>query len=1188
MDNNTIISTMNEYMHDLTNYTCKWLEVMLPAVCDDWWDTCVLDNVSEMQKTMIEQDGITSLSQLDLAALLRVAYRSWWNLTHVYYLANQDKYKFHNMMHVRNRWAHIPSDMPDKSVILSDLEHIKELAIYTGADYAYQNKIRKFAECIETDTELVTVAPVKVEPLKPSVGEIGMYAKVHLVSDPDAVGIVLGIEPIGDNVKYTVWLVDHPVTLYKGQIALNEAPSEEVELTDRKKLLSNITAYQIKNPSQGKLYSLNAAKIDFVPYQFRPALKLIKSEHPRLLIADSVGVGKTIEAGIILKEMEARSQMDKVIIICPKPLITERKWELEMKRFDEEFVPIDGKLLRQILSDYDKDGEWPQKYNKCIIPYSLLTEELLVGNAVGKKKSNIACLAELDPLPHFDMVIVDEAHHIRNSNTNAYKCVEYFCDNAEAAIFLTATPIQMGNEDLFTLLHLLRSDLIADNEVFRKMSEPNKYINDAARTIRTAGNDWQHEALNYLTDMQVTDWGQKVIAKDPAYSKVVARLQEPGIESEERVDLITSVESLNSFSSIINRTRRKDIQDFCVRGTDTVEVDFTFEQKQLYDCLIDFEEEALTMLHGSMCIKFMMTTLMRQAASCIFGLDGSIRDITNRRLFQMSDDFVDGEYTDANYTEGDIVIIKKLAQNLLDMTRSLSKDKDPKFDALLEVVEKKQKLENNKIIIFSCFRHTLKYLSEKLAKAGYRVGHIDGSVPDDERYALRSRFEKPYYDRDAIDIMLFTEVGSEGLDYQFCDMIINYDLPWNPMRIEQRIGRIDRRGQKSEKVNIINIITKGTIDADIYNRCLKRIGIFESNIGDCDSILGSISNDIQKIINNTELTEEERAYKLEKLTENSVRQMNELRDLEEQEKRFVGFDLGGMIMNNEMQKADDVFISPAMLQFMIEQYLNEVAGDGRYISGDGAQKNLRLSEKNRLSLKDDFNKLSKNSHGAVETVWRNYLKSADANVAITFDPEYASDNPKCIFITPTHPLTRQAAAHFKMPETLNTSLIYYSDEYEAGVYPFAIYSWSYSGYRPENKLVAVCKDEVIEEHLFEIMSLADSVNCKMDKYKTELEELDHKNMIKWQEARNQHVEDVALAILYKQESLKHGYETIRARILSQLESNDNPKIVSMKKRQLEKEEDVYNSKLEAITAEGNKVDIITSCIVKGVLEIRRG
>ena len=169
-------------------------------------------------------------------------------------------------------------------------------------------------------------------------------------------------------------------------------------------------------------------------------------------------------------------------------------------------------------------------------------------------------------------------------------------------------------------------------------------------------------------------------------------------------------------------------------------------------------------------------------------------------------------------------------------------------------------------MIFSSFRHTLAYLHTHLRTDGFRVGLIHGGVPDEERLELRNRFEKPRSDSDSIDLMLFSEVGCEGLDYQFCDCIVNYDLPWNPMKIEQRIGRIDRRGQNSESVTIINLITPGTVDADVYERCLLRIGIFESALGGNEEILSEITTELHDIVQNYELTPEARKDKLQRVS----------------------------------------------------------------------------------------------------------------------------------------------------------------------------------------------------------------------------------------------------------------------------------------------------------------------------------
>lgn len=217
--------------------------------------------------------------------------------------------------------------------------------------------------------------------------------------------------------------------------------------------------------------------------------------------------------------------------------------------------------------------------------------------------------------------------------------------------------------------------------------------------------------------------------------------------------------------------------------------------------------------------------------------------------------------------------IQNQIEEILEIADALP-DEDPKFDALMEIVKKKQTEAKNKLMIFSSFRHTLHYLYNKLTEQGLRVGLIHGDVMDEERRELRKRFnpnQTPCEDKTALDILLFSEVGCEGLDYQFCDCMVNYDLPWNQMKVEQRIGRIDRNGQTSESVAIYNMVTPGTVDADIYERCLMRIGVFHSSIGDCEDILGESTGEIRKLVDNFQLSDEDRREKMQQMTDNKVR-----------------------------------------------------------------------------------------------------------------------------------------------------------------------------------------------------------------------------------------------------------------------------------------------------------------------------
>ena len=213
--------------------------------------------------------------------------------------------------------------------------------------------------------------------------------------------------------------------LYASQLQLEVQDDSRVFSCDD--FHAYLTALQIRYPGLSTLYSLNAARVDFIPYQYRPVLKFIKADLPRLLIADSVGVGKTIEAGLILRELQARSHVESVLIICPRPLVAEQKWQREMKRFDENFTHLDGKTLRHCIREMHLDGEWPEQYQKVILPYSLLDNTLLFGTGGSRRRKSGSGLLDLEPPPRFDLVIVDEAHHIRNQK---------HCESRGGAVFL--------------------------------------------------------------------------------------------------------------------------------------------------------------------------------------------------------------------------------------------------------------------------------------------------------------------------------------------------------------------------------------------------------------------------------------------------------------------------------------------------------------------------------------------------------------------------------------------------------------------------------------------------------------------------------------------------------------------------------------------------------------------------------
>lgn len=410
---------------------------------------------------------------------------------------------------------------------------------------------------------------------------------------------------------------------------------------------------------------------------------------------------------------------------------------------------------------------------------------------------------------------------------------------------------------------------------------------------------------------------------NPSVQNTLSVLKQDEISIEERVQLITDIENMHTFSYVISRTRRRDIGEFTLRKPYTVTVAFTPEQQRLHDEVLNVIHEILSTVHCTENTKFMMTTIRRQTASCLFGLVPALRSILYRHLGEITDDEDESVEWNPLSAETSIAAIRVQIEEILKMAQALPPE-DPKFEAMMEVIQKKSHDEKkNKIMIFSSFKHTLRYLNQKLSDQGFRVGLIHGEVPDEDRRSLRKRFDPsqtPEDDKNALDILLFSEVGCEGLDYQFCDCMINYDLPWNPMKVEQRIGRIDRNGQTSESVAIYNMVTPGTVDADIYDRCLMRIGVFHSSIGDCEDILGEVTSEIRKLVDNFELTDDERREKMQQMTDNKVRFIKEQEELEEKQRDLFGIHVPQAALDSDLKNATNYWLSADNIQNMVLCY----------------------------------------------------------------------------------------------------------------------------------------------------------------------------------------------------------------------------------------------------------------------------
>lgn len=1173
-----------------TGELARFLELKLSSCSDGWWQSHVINKLSFQQQRIASERRQTSLQHFDLAALLRIFDQNWFELSDRFALPREGRNWIKELQTIRNKWAHLSAEDTPPAEVYRDADTLGRLLRLMEAGPQSINAVEALMSSAlgamtEGQTKLERSGPVE-EMITDA--EADPAGKVHLFKAGDLVTLrsdttvqlpILEVVVGGAEVRYRVFQDGVKVTFYESQLQALDEGVPKADLVTTEELHARMTALQLLSPSAANLFSLRSGRVNFVPYQYRPVLKLIRSDRPRLLIADEVGVGKTIEAGLIIKELRARMDISSILVICPKALVAERKWQAEMKRFDENFTHLDGPLLRHCLHETDLEGEWPEQYEKAILPFSLFDSDLIFG-ATGKKSRKDKGLLSLDPAPAFDLVIVDEAHHIRNSDTFLHQSVRFFCDNARAVLLMTATPVQLGSDDLFTLLNVLRPDLVIDRASFEHMAAPNRFINEAIRLCREKGDSWQERAEVQLEEAARTDWGSLFLSEMPNFQSAFDQLKEEDMGDADRVALIRQLEELYTFSSVINRTRRRDIGEFTTRKPVTLTVEFTDDQRELHDRILSIIARIIGRSHGQQNVKFMMTTIRRQAASCLYGLAPFLSDMLDRKLDQLEliETTDRGDDMDLSFLDGIRAEIEELIQKAQDLD-----PEDKKIEAFITALKEKSVLANNKALVFSTFRHTLTYLAKHSEAAGLRFGVVHGDIPDEERAYLRKRFSLPKDDPDALDILLSSEVGCEGLDFQFCDYLVNYDLPWNPMRVEQRIGRVDRYGQESETISIVNLITPGTVDADIYLRCLKRIGIFEHAVGGSEEILGKITDEINDIAENFVLSDDERAARLKQLSDNSIRKIKEEQELEAKEAELFGLNIPRQSWQEEIKAAESTWLSPSAIQRCVANYLTtRLDESSEHIQGDKPLKNLRLSQAARNTLLEDFRAL-KRSVDPVTRQWEKWLKGGAPNLPVTFDQKAASDNPTAVHLSVLHPLVRQAARWLEVSEPLHCRLEVAAD-LPAGEHRFAIYRWAMHGIRPDEQLVVVADDSELEKGLIKALPSAQELTASGAEF--EFHDFDQRHHSKWAAAQADHIAANQQLAEHRIQSLTVSHRARTKTLEDQLAKATNEKIRVMKQGEMSRANADFERRLAELKQAGSTGDIRAAPVMFGTIRVR--
>ncbi|MBI5387154.1 MAG: hypothetical protein HZA90_21000 [Verrucomicrobia bacterium] len=307
----------------------------------------------------------------------------------------------------------------------------------------------------------------------------------------------------------------------------------------------------------------------------------------------------------------------------------------------------------------------------------------------------------------------------------------------------------------------------------------------------------------------------------------------------------------------------------------------------------------------------------------------------------------------------------------------------------------------------------------------------------------------------SFDILLSSEVGCEGLDYEFCDRLVNYDIPWNPMRLEQRIGRIDRFGQRSEKVLIFNFVTPGTVEERIFFRCFERLGIFRDTVGDCEEVLGemSVTEQLLELARNPQLTPEQAEAKARQIADNALRVVEEQRRLEQEGGALLGLDQA-LADEAASAQAEGHFIALDELRDMIQLFLARPEFGGA-LEPDREQPvvyRLRLNKEARAALAGRLRSWQPRDRSL--TAFRRWLDGAEPYLLVTFDQATAVEHRELSFITPVHPLARLATEAFKhRQQPFAAPLRVKNAEVPAGIYVFACDLWETVAIRPELRLV---------------------------------------------------------------------------------------------------------------------------------------
>jgi len=822
--------------------------------------------------------------------------------------------------------------------------------------------------------------------------------------------------------------------------------------------LRRIMIYEkVKGQLTNILYSMESSNTDFYPHQFRPVLKFLDSPVGRILIADEVGLGKTIEAIFIWKELQARQNARRLLIICPAML--KDKWKADLStRFniEAEFTNTKG-LVERVRGLLKNDTS----KNSTAFAYIASLEGLRPSkNWDDPEKSDsrdeLARLFEQNPSTDefsiFDLVIIDEAHYLRNRDTSNNQLGQLLRGASKHLVLLTATPIQISSSNLFQILQLISPEDFDNEYIFDQMLQINKPIVDALSLLCQTPLNLK-EVYNLIDFAQRSSYfrdNQRLSFIHTEIAQKIENNSQPDVEY--LVKWRQALESCSLLSQFMTRSRKRDVLENRVkRSPQALEIEFSSVEREVYNRI---SSQIRKLARGRKGVAFFsLIVRQRQMASCMVAAlrawkdQGLIDDLfsNNHHIITESlwEDFglmTDSESVEEQWSFSNLGISDEEITQL--------KRNDSKYCKLIEFLHKQLSEDaNEKFVLFAYFRGTLDYLKERLEEDGISTCILHGGIAFEKKDVLNT------FKNTKISILLSSEIGSEGIDLQFCRFLINYDLPWNPMRVEQRIGRLDRLGQKADRISIIHYKISDTVEERILNKLYERINIFRESIGDLEDILGEETEHLVSDLLNPDLSEEEREQRAIQTLGAIANKKAEQEKLESEAINMVAF--GDYILKKITQDREKGrWLRPEDIKFFIHDFFRLHYPETRITPKEDDLVEISLSS----SAQIDLRLFCEGKHLSVST------KLYSVPVACFFDPKKVNSmRTRVELLDSTHPLIQWIRDEYdKKSKNSGTvhpfhgvSSIELNHKFvscSSGVYVYIIHLWEFKGLRTETRL----------------------------------------------------------------------------------------------------------------------------------------